>query len=143
VDTRLDHLHRESLGELREGTHRPARKARRNPRASCLDANDLPIRGCRPDLPNNSQVILSATNQALSVSGAKRSAPAQEKDGFQDRGLPGAVIAPDQAQARGDFQLGVADTADIGNGHGLKTHRAPTLARGWLQSAPDWMAGCS
>ena len=34
------------------------------------------------------------------------------------------------------------DAADIGDGHGLKTHRARTLARGWLQSAPDWMAGC-
>ena len=71
---------------------------------------------------NDSQMILSSPNQPLTVARAERSATPQQEYRLQQRGLAGAVVAPDQREPAGDLKLCRLDGTHVGDAELDETH---------------------
>src|ERR1700733_6741437 len=99
---------------------------RRGSCRSALDPHGPPVALVTLNVPNDSQMILSPTNQALSVSRAKRSAPAEEEYGLKQGGLPRSVAAPDQGEPGCDVEVCLLDAADVPDREGGQPGHAGT-----------------
>src|ERR1700682_1452558 len=88
----LDDLDREGVRELGKRLGRPATDPRQRAVPGDLEAQSLDRLRRATHAPNDSQVVLSALNKALTVSHTERSAPTEKKYCLERPGLPRTVV---------------------------------------------------